>query len=339
MSSQSPVYHESDYQHGKLKDGAWYCKHGNKAAERVAMNSRSLEYVGMKFWTCVNRPSCRFFLWQDHVEEALKYHQAPQDVIEKMTPRKRKRDGDITEYFPITPKTPRTRDVRVDDPESEDDIYELSDIEASPSRRHRADSSPTPLRRRSNAPSRSLGPPSPPSSWEDALQEVAEQLEQQAPPLPPPPAYTAGRPYSVLNTLLSAPVIVPSNAAPRVQVQPPPLPPVSGSSIVAPQVPLQAPPRPSTPPRTARAPADAHAPSVVVEPRTPKSHTRGRPRQEMPPPNPPTPDSGKRRLSARELETYNVIIKALAGANVKLSVKGQNALRDIVKEDDFWMGS
>ncbi len=59
----------------------------------------------------------------------------------------------------------------------------------------------------------------------------------------------------------------------------------------------------------------------------------------MPPPNPPTPDSGKRRLSARELETYNVIIKALAGANVKLSVKGQNALRDIVKEDDFWMGS
>lgn len=62
--------------------------------------------------------------------------------------------------------------------------------------------------------------------------------------------------------------------------------------------------------------------------------------QEMPSPNPPTPSrAGGRRLSTQELETYNVIVRALAGANVKLSVKGQSALREIVKEDDFWIGS
>jgi hypothetical protein len=59
----------------------------------------------------------------------------------------------------------------------------------------------------------------------------------------------------------------------------------------------------------------------------------------MPPPEPPTPGSGRRKLSAQELETYSVMIKALAGADVKLSMKGQNALRDIVKEEDFWIGS
>jgi len=52
----------------------------------------------------------------------------------KMTPRKRKRDGRITEYFPITPKTPRTRDMDVGT-DSDDDMYELSDRESSPSRR------------------------------------------------------------------------------------------------------------------------------------------------------------------------------------------------------------
>ena len=64
-------------------------------------------------------------------------------------------------------------------------------------------------------------------------------------------------------------------------------------------------------------------------------------RQEMPPPNPTTPGSGpgRRKLSKEELDTYNVVVKALAGANVKLSVKGQNALRDIIKEEDFWIGS
>lgn len=257
-----------------------------------------------------------------------------------MTPRKRKRDHSITEYFPITPKTPRTRDAQADGAESDGDIYEMSDREASPSSRGRgklptslalcaettdtilsmhADSSPTPLPRRSNAPSRSLGPPSPPSSWEEALHEVAVLSAAQAAP-PAAPVRTAAqpstaRPYNVINTLLSAPVIMPSNVAPR--------------------VPAQAPPRPNTPPPTARLENP-----LVLQPRTPRSHTRGRTEtQDMPPPNPPTPGSGRRRLSVQELNTYNVMIRALAGANVKLSVKGQNALRDIVKEEDFWIGS
>lgn len=59
----------------------------------------------------------------------------------------------------------------------------------------------------------------------------------------------------------------------------------------------------------------------------------------MPPPDPLTPGSGRRKLSLQELDTYNVVVKALVGANVKLSVKGQNALRDIIKEEDFWIGS
>jgi hypothetical protein len=59
---------------------------------------------------------------------------------------------------------------------------------------------------------------------------------------------------------------------------------------------------------------------------------------DMPPPNPPTPGSGRRRLSAQELETYNVVVRALTGVNVKLSGKGQKALRDIIKEEDFWIG-
>lgn len=186
----------------------------------------------------------------------------------------------------------------------------------------RADSSPTPLPRRSNAPSRSFGPPSPPSSWEEALHQVVVQpAPQVAPPVAPvqaPQYLPVARPHSVINTLLSAPVIMPSN--------------------VAPQVRMQAPPRPNTPPPTDRALGNAPAPSPASEPRTPRSHTRGRSfSQEMPPLNPPTPGSGRRKLSMQELETYNVVIKALAGANVKLSMKGQNALRDIVKEDDFWI--
>jgi hypothetical protein len=48
MSPESPVYHESDYQQGKFKDGKWHCKHGDRAAERVAINSKNLAYVGMK---------------------------------------------------------------------------------------------------------------------------------------------------------------------------------------------------------------------------------------------------------------------------------------------------
>lgn len=291
-------------------------------------------------WTCANRPSCRFYLWEDHLVDALKYHEVPEDVIEKMTPRKRKRDHSITEYFPITPKTPRTRDAQADGAESDDDIYEMSDREASPSSRGRgklptslalcaettdtilsmhADSSPTPLPRRSNAPSRSLGPPSPPSSWEEALDEAAVLSAAQAAP-PAAPVRTAAhpstaRPYNVINTLLSAPVIMPSN--------------------VAPAIPAQAPRRPNTPPPTAR-PENP----LVLQPRTPRSRTRGRTEtQEMPPPDPRTPGSGRRRLSVQEFHTYNAMIRALAGANVKLSVKGQNALRDIVKEEDFWLGS
>jgi hypothetical protein len=67
----------------------------------------------------------------------LRFHEVPEDEIVKLTPRKRKRDRDITEYFPITPKTPRTRDVHADGEESDDDIYEMSDRDASPSSRHR----------------------------------------------------------------------------------------------------------------------------------------------------------------------------------------------------------
>lgn len=263
-----------------------------------------------------------------------------------MTPRKRKRDGDITDYFPVTPKTPRTRDVREEGTESDDDIYELSDREASPSGRHRGrcsqpmliqatgklsihtDSSPTPLPRRSNAPSRSLGPPSPPSSWEEALREAAVQSAVPVPPPPAPLAYPPSGAYSVLNTLLSAPVVIASNTAPQVPVQAPP----------PALVPSYAAPRSNTPPPTLR-PENALAPSPAFQPRTPRSNNRGRAMHDMPPPNPPTPGSGRRRLSAQELETYNVVIRALTGANVKLSGKGQKALRDIIKEEDFWIGS
>ena len=155
-SPNSAVYHESYYQHGKWKDGAWYCNHKFKAAERTAINSKSMAYNGLKcqyfqvlmsgvsfintpssVWVCVSQPTCRFYLWEDHVVEALKYFKAPEEDIVKMTPKKRKRDAEITMYFPITPKTPRTRNAEAEANSSEEDIYELSDRETSRSGRHR----------------------------------------------------------------------------------------------------------------------------------------------------------------------------------------------------------
>jgi hypothetical protein len=81
-------------------------------------------------------------VWEDHVVDALKHLNAPEEDIVKMTPRKRKRDGDITHYFPITPKTPRTRDAEAEAEaeaanDSDEDMYELSDREPSPSRTYR----------------------------------------------------------------------------------------------------------------------------------------------------------------------------------------------------------
>ncbi|KAB5585257.1 hypothetical protein GE09DRAFT_1070013 [Coniochaeta sp. 2T2.1] len=258
------------------------------------MNSKSIAYNGLKFWICVSHPSCRFYLWEDHVVEALKYFKASEEDILKMTPKKRKRDAEITMYFPITPKTPRTRDAEAEANSSEEDIYELSDRETGRS-----------------------------GSWED----VAIQLEREVvrPALPPAPPSNA-RPYSALDTIFS-------ESAPYI--------PLPSATLQASSV--QAGPRPNTPPPTARVPGNAHAltPSPTFEPRTPTSHKRGRMmRQEMAPPNPTTPGSGsgRRKLSEHELDTYNVVVKALAGANVKLSVKGQNALRDIIKEEDFWIG-
>lgn len=64
---------------------------------------------------------CRFFLWEDHIEDAITYHKIPEEVAihVRQTPSKRKRDRDIRDYYertPKTPRTPRTRDAGAETP-------------------------------------------------------------------------------------------------------------------------------------------------------------------------------------------------------------------------------
>jgi hypothetical protein len=40
----------------------------------------------------------------------------------------------------------------------------------------------------------------------------------------------------------------------------------------------------------------------------------------------------------QELDTYNTIMKVLKESRVNVSVKGQIALRNIIKEEDFSIG-
>jgi hypothetical protein len=47
------------------------------------------------------------------------------------------------------------------------------------------------------------------------------------------------------------------------------------------------------------------------------------------------PPSGARRLVTPELDAYNTVIKALAAVHVKLSLRGQNTLREIIREDAY----
>lgn len=89
-------------------------------------------------WSCdrsIHPDKCSFFLWEDHLVEALKYHEVPEDQIIKATP-KRKRDGDIRELLLRSPKTPRTREPRAEDGE-EDDLYGSPSPSPSPSPRSR----------------------------------------------------------------------------------------------------------------------------------------------------------------------------------------------------------
>jgi hypothetical protein len=57
----------------------------------------------------VNEDDCRFWLWEDHLPEAMKHHGIPEDAMKLTSPYKRKRDGDIRDW--VTPKTARTRDA------------------------------------------------------------------------------------------------------------------------------------------------------------------------------------------------------------------------------------
>jgi hypothetical protein len=115
MSTQKRTgdYHVSSHLKGTWKDGAWHCAHGYRAWEdKAGPNSN---YYMMRYWKCdprkrgVNEDDCRFWLWEDHLPEAMKHHGIPEDAINLTSPYKRKRDGDIRDW--VTPKTPRTRDA------------------------------------------------------------------------------------------------------------------------------------------------------------------------------------------------------------------------------------
>ena len=78
-------------------------------------------------------------------------------------------------------------------------------------------------------------------------------------------------------------------------------------------------------------------PAQPQTPRTPPSKGKERAPYPGPVPFALTPSPGRRRLSSPELRAYNSAIKALAADKVKLSLKGQNALRDIIKEESYWI--
>ena len=75
-------------------------------------------------------------------------------------------------------------------------------------------------------------------------------------------------------------------------------------------------------------------------PRTPTSKSRATfSLEERPKPPafelPPSPN--RRRLTSPELKAYNVVIKSLSAERVGLTLKGQNALREIIKEESYRM--
>lgn len=80
-------------------------------------------------WKCdprkrgVNDENCRFWLWEDHLPEAMKYHGVPEGAIQMTSPYKRKRDGDIRDWA-RTPRTLRTRDAMVDREDSLSGLYD-----------------------------------------------------------------------------------------------------------------------------------------------------------------------------------------------------------------------
>lgn len=90
------------------------------------------------------------------------------------------------------------------------------------------------------------------------------------------------------------------------------------------------------------APAAALAPPPQIQPETPQRRPTGRRLFETPGEPGRLEDAsplttGVRRLVTPELDAYNTVIKALAGANVKLSLRGQNTLREIIREDAYTM--
>lgn len=54
----------------------------------------------------MNRSSCRLYLWDDHVVDALRYHLVPEDVILKMSPKKRRQYHGILPRHSQDPKDP-----------------------------------------------------------------------------------------------------------------------------------------------------------------------------------------------------------------------------------------
>ena len=78
-------------------------------------------------------------------------------------------------------------------------------------------------------------------------------------------------------------------------------------------------------------------PSAVPAPRTPSPGDRKGKNPQIETPQvgaSETPQSpSRRRLSAAEFKAYDAAIKALAAANMTLTLEGQNALRDIIKNE------
>jgi hypothetical protein len=189
----------------------------------------------------------------------------------------------------------------------------------------REDSSPTPLPRRPRASG------APPPSTASTERQASQQL---TPPLgtpPPPSTHTLGQ------SQVSLPSQLPS-AGPLSQTQ-------ASNPQASPPVPSLPSQMPSTGPLwqsgdSPPAQPATLAPAPAIRPETPRRPT-GRRLFDSPGCAAPLTDaatSGARRLVTPELDAYNTAIKALAAVNVKLSLRGQNTLREIIREDAYTMG-
>lgn len=179
------------------------------------------------------------------------------------------------------------------------------------------DSSPTPLPRRPRA----SGAP-PPSTASPEKEEDREASQQVTPPSGTPPQIAST--HTLLQSQIGLSQTLPS--------QMPSTGPLWQSQISLPQASAPQPP-------TQLAPENTLAPPPAIQPDTPRRPI-GRRLFETPGSATPglladAPPSGARRLVTPELDAYNIVIKALAAANVKLSLRGQNTLREVIREDAY----